>query len=50
MNLNKIARDVAMKEGKKQNLSIAQIKEVIKLYNEELEDYSPSEILKMLGW
>lgn len=30
MNLNQLAKDIATMEGKKQSLSIAQIKEVLK--------------------
>lgn len=31
MNLNKLAQEVTLKEGKKLNLSIAQVKEVSKI-------------------
>lgn len=49
INLNKLAQSVAFKEGKKKNLTIADIKEVQKLTFEELiNKYSCSEILSML--
>ncbi len=48
MNLNKIARKITLEEGGKVNLSIAQVKEVIRLYNKELAEHAPSEVLKML--
>lgn len=36
MNLNELARKIAKKEGKKKELTIAQVKEVIKLIGIEL--------------
>ena len=36
MNMNKVAKEITLKEGGKINLSIAQVKEVIKLYTEYL--------------
>lgn len=36
MNLNEFAKRITAKEGKKKNLSIAQVKEVVKLVFEEL--------------
>ena len=51
INLNKLAKEVSEIEGGAVNLSIAQIKEVIKVYNDILEEqYDPSDILKMLGY
>jgi len=37
MNLNTFAKKITMSEGKKLNLSIAQVKEVIRLVFEELK-------------
>lgn len=49
INLNKVAKEVSVYEGGKQNLSIAQIKEVMKYYNTILaRDYMPSEVLAMI--
>lgn len=49
MNLNHIATKVALMEGGKVNLPIAQVKEVMRCYNKVLaNDHKPSEILKML--
>ncbi len=49
INLNELAKKVTLKEGKKKNLSIADIKEVQKLTFEELiNNYPSSEILRML--
>lgn len=49
INLNKLAARVAEGEGGKINLSIAQIKEVIKLTLDELRDEAASDILQTLG-
>lgn len=49
INLNTVAKEVSIMEDGKEEISIAQIKEVIKEYNIILmRDYTPSEILKML--
>lgn len=49
INLNTLAKEVAEKEGLRESLSIAQIKEVIKLTISELaEYYLPSEVLELL--
>ncbi len=49
INLNELARNVTLKEGKKKNLTIADVKEVQKPTFEELiNKYSCSEILRML--
>jgi hypothetical protein len=45
MNLNEVARKVTLAEGLKENLSIAQIKEVMRLLFEALNDYSDDDIL-----
>ena len=48
INQNDIARQVSKIEGGKQELSIAQIKEVMKIYNTVLAQEEPFEVLKML--
>ena len=49
INLNKVAKDVSKLESGKEEISIAQIKEVMKVYNEVLVAYyTPADILKML--
>jgi len=48
LNLNKLAQWVAKHEGGKQNLSIAQIKEVIRLTLIGLSKEKPSETLKTI--
>jgi hypothetical protein len=48
INLNKLAREVTLKESGKRNLNIGDIKEVQKLTFEELiNNYSEADILKM---
>lgn len=48
MNLNKFAKAVTLKEGGKVNLSIAQVKEVIKLTFQELSTESDKVILNTI--
>lgn len=48
INQNKLARRISYLEGKKVNLSIAQIKEVLRITLEELALYKPSEILQLI--
>lgn len=49
INLNKLAREVTLREGGKKSLTIADIKECQKLTFEELiNNYSEADILKML--
>lgn len=45
MNLNDLAKAIAEKEGKKISLSIAQIKEVLKITFIELSYKRPSDVL-----
>lgn len=45
---NKLAQAVAEVEGGKQNLSIAQIKEVIKITLDKLSEEKPSDVLRLL--
>ncbi len=48
INLNQLAKDITLMEGGKVNLSIAQVKEVMKLLFEELNDYYPSAVLEVI--
>ena len=48
MNQNDIAKEISIMEGGAENLSIAQIKEVMKCYNHLLAREESWEILKML--
>ena len=48
LNQNTIAKQIAEEEGGAEELSIAQIKEVMKLYNQALALEEEWEILKML--
>jgi predicted DNA-binding antitoxin AbrB/MazE fold protein len=48
VNLNELAREVTLAEGGKVNLSIAQVKEVIKLTLKELAKYDYEEVDKLL--
>ena len=38
MNMNKVAKEITLKEGGKINMSIAQVKEVIRIYTEYLAE------------
>lgn len=49
MNLNNFAREVTLKEGKKKSISIAQVKEVIKLTLQELAKKDVQEIMNTLS-
>ncbi len=48
MNLNDLARRIALKEGGKVNLSIAQVKEVLRLALEELAKREEAEVIRTL--
>ncbi len=48
INENTLAKEIASQEGGKQNLTIAQIKEVVKLTLSALAQYKPSEVLATL--
>lgn len=48
MNLNDLARRIAKREGGKVNLSIAQIKEVLRITFEELSEEKPSKVLEAI--
>ena len=49
INLNKVAVDITLKEGKKVSVSIAQVKEVIRLYNHFLAKEDVLDVLVMLA-
>lgn len=46
MNQNKIARSIALKEGGAKNLQIGDVKEVMKLFLQELAKHTDKDILK----
>lgn len=48
MNLNTFAKEVCAKEGGKQNLSIAQVKEVTKIVLQKLSREDPIDVLLLL--
>lgn len=48
MNLNKFAREVTLKEGTKKQVSIAQVKEILKIAFTELAKLSIDEVKAML--
>ena len=49
MNLNKLAKTVAEKEGKKKEVSIAQIKEILRIILIELAKYPYKEVISLLS-
>lgn len=49
MNLNKLAKEISLMEGGEQNLSIAQIKEVLKCLSTILYTMHTTEALETLG-
>jgi len=49
LNLNKLAKAITLKEGKKHSLSIAQVKEVIKLLFKELGKYATDDVVKTIN-
>lgn len=48
INLNKLALQITEEEGGKQNLSIAQVKEVLRISLDLLAQEAPSDVLKLL--
>ena len=48
MNLNNIAKEITTEEGGKVNLSIAQVKEVLKIILTKLSFLSPSELEELM--
>lgn len=45
INLNDLAKEITLVEGQKVNLSIAQVKEVLKITLQQLGNYKASEIM-----
>jgi len=48
INLNKLAIEITKKEGGKTNLSIGQVKEVLKITLDLLSEEAPSDVLDIL--
>ena len=48
VNLNDMAKRITLEEGKKRSVSIAQVKEVMKLTFQELSKLSEDEILNIV--
>jgi len=48
LNLNELAREITLEEGGKQQISIAQVKEVMRLVFEKLATIEPLELFKIL--
>ena len=49
MNLNRLAKDITLKEGGRVSLSIAQVKEVMRLLLRELAAMHPIDAMKVIG-
>jgi len=49
INLNELAVTVAKKEGGKREVDITQIKQVMRIFLEELGQYSDEEILEVIN-
>lgn len=47
-NLNKLAKDITLAEGLKKSVSIAQVKEVMKLVFKSLKKMSLTEVMDIL--
>lgn len=48
MNMNKLAKEITLQEGGKKELSITDVKEVLKITLQELAKEEPVEVLKLL--
>ena len=48
MNLNKLAKEVTLKEGKKVNTSIAQVKEIMSILFQSLSKMSVLEVADII--
>ena len=48
INLNSLARDITLKEGKKKNLNIGQVKEVMKLTLEALASLEMVDVARLI--
>jgi len=48
INLNKLAKEITLEEAGKEEISIAQVKEVMRLVFEKLAKLEPLELFKIL--
>lgn len=48
INLNKLAKEITLLEGKKESLSIGQVKEVLKITFQKLSTFSAEEVESIL--
>ena len=48
MNLNELAKEITLAEGGKTEVSIAQVKEIMRLLFERLAELEPLELFKIL--
>lgn len=48
MNLNKLAKDITLAEGGEVNLSIAQVKEVLRITIDRLANYPLWEVVRLI--
>lgn len=48
MNKNEFAKQITLVEGKKVQLSIAQVKEVLKLFCDAMKDWDDKQIIKFI--
>lgn len=48
INLNSLAKEITLKEGKKRELNIGDVKEVLRLTLESLSNYSDEDIIKLI--
>lgn len=48
MNLNELAKEIAMHEGLKKSVNIAQIKEILKITLTELSQMKASEAMRLI--
>lgn len=48
VNLNEMAKVITLEEGKKREVSIAQVKEIMKITFQELSKLSDDEVFKIL--
>lgn len=49
INMNDLAINVSIDEGKKESVNIAQIKEVISITMKKLAEYTDAEIMEVVG-
>jgi predicted DNA-binding antitoxin AbrB/MazE fold protein len=48
MNMNDFAREVTLEEGKKRQVSIAQVKEILRITFTKLSEEPENEVLKVM--